>query len=131
MACTCVFSSTLSTTAPPGGFLSRAAERGANGEQTCALDGPELHSTTLNETTPTCGGCILQVDGCGQSCREWLYRVSSPCFWEQIPGHPGPLSYEHPLLPQRARSRAFGRAYRRTFVQPVHIDRIVVTALNW
>jgi hypothetical protein len=30
------------------------AARGANGEQTCAPNGPELHSTALNGTAPTC-----------------------------------------------------------------------------
>jgi hypothetical protein len=46
-------------------------------------------------------------------------------------GESGRNRPERTLMPQRARSRAFGPAYRRTFVQPVHIDRIVVTALNW
>jgi hypothetical protein len=34
------------------------ARRGANGEQTYALNGSELHSTALNGTAPTCGSYI-------------------------------------------------------------------------
>ncbi len=36
----------------------RGARWGANGEQTYALNGPELHSTALNGTAPTCGSYI-------------------------------------------------------------------------
>jgi hypothetical protein len=88
------------------------ARRGANGEQTYALNGPELHSMAPNGAAPTCGShvsagrrtmaslvhtyglfqvsstdinCIKpQVSGRERHRREPLSRVSSSYFWEQI-----------------------------------------------
>jgi hypothetical protein len=51
----------------------------------------QVSSTDLNGIKP-------QVNSREQPHHGWPSRVSSSYFWEQNPGHRGPLGYENPLL---------------------------------